>query len=71
MLNQGKRIARRALVVLAYGRFGTRRPVLKSSQEVQRILLVRPDHVIAWRAAHAAPHALRDAVARALGHPAA
>jgi putative polyketide hydroxylase len=31
-------------------------------------LLVRPDHVIAWRATHAAPHALADAVARALGH---
>jgi putative polyketide hydroxylase len=29
-------------------------------------LLVRPDHVIAWRAPHATPHALADAVARAL-----
>ncbi|MFL6122187.1 hypothetical protein [Actinophytocola sp.] len=32
-------------------------------------LLVRPDHVVAWRATHATPHALADAVARALGHP--
>jgi hypothetical protein len=31
-------------------------------------LLVRPDHVIAWRATHATPHALADAAARALGH---
>lgn len=28
-------------------------------------LLVRPDHVIAWRATHPTPHALADAVARA------
>jgi putative polyketide hydroxylase len=34
-------------------------------------LLVRPDHVIAWRAIHAAPHVLRDVVALALGHPSA
>ncbi len=30
-------------------------------------LLVRPDHVIAWRAQHADAHALADRVARALG----
>ncbi|WP_433519424.1 hypothetical protein ACQP2T_30135 [Nonomuraea sp. CA-143628] len=32
-------------------------------------LLVRPDHVIAWRATHATPHALAAALTRALGHP--
>ncbi|MFI7642633.1 hypothetical protein [Nonomuraea sp. NPDC049400] len=32
-------------------------------------LLVRPDHVTAWRATHATPHALADTVAQSSGLP--